>query len=119
MEEAERLIRCGAEAQQHRTSGDAVDAGALLLQARGPAGALLRAWKTAQTLIEQASGIATAARRIVDAASAVVPGLPVESAPAKPRQAALCRFAQCWPAAPACTGWGCRKASSSSRSTRQ
>lgn len=39
---------------------------------------MLRAWKTAQTLVEQASGIATAARRIVDAAHAVVPGIPVE-----------------------------------------
>lgn len=79
LEEAERLLlRCGAAAQRHCASGDAVGADALLLQAQGPADALLRAWKTAQTLIEQASGIATAARRIVDAAHAVAPGIPVE-----------------------------------------
>ena len=79
VEEAERLlVRCGADVRRECASGHAVDAGTLLLQAQGPADALLRAWKTAQTLIEQASGIATAARRIVDVARAVAPGIPVE-----------------------------------------
>lgn len=79
IEEAERLlVRCGAEARRHCASGTAVVAGAVLLEARGPANGLLRAWKTAQTLIEQTSGIATATARIVAAARAVVPDLPVE-----------------------------------------
>lgn len=79
IEEAERLLRrCGAEARRHCASGTTVTAGAVLLEARGQAEGLLRAWKTAQTLIEQASGIATAAARIVAAARAVAPGIPVE-----------------------------------------
>lgn len=38
-----------------------------LLQAEGDAQALLLGWKVAQTLVEAASGIATAAAAIVDA----------------------------------------------------
>jgi molybdenum transport protein len=38
---------------------------------------LLRSWKVAQTLIEIWSGVATDARAIVDAASAVAPGIAV------------------------------------------
>ena len=52
-------------------SGSALAAGALILTAAGPASALHRGWKVAQTLIEVWSGVATAARAIVDAAAAV------------------------------------------------
>ncbi|HYN38698.1 MAG TPA: ModD protein [Rhodospirillales bacterium] len=79
LEEAERLlVRQGIRVQRLRDSGDTVAVGDLLLRADGAADALLRTWKTAQTLIEQTSGIASAARRIVTAARAVAPGIAVE-----------------------------------------
>ena len=79
LEEAERLLqRCGASVRRQRSSGEKVSVGDPLLLAEGPAEGLLRAWKTAQTLIEEASGIAAAARRIVDAARAVAPDIAVE-----------------------------------------
>lgn len=79
LEEAERLlVRSGAEVRRLRSTGDAVRPGDLLLIAEGPAEGLLRAWKTAQTMIEQASGIASAARRIVEAARAVAADIAVE-----------------------------------------
>jgi molybdenum transport protein len=47
--------------------GRAVGAGSKLLEVRGPAGALHGVWKTAQTLVEVASGIATATAQVVAA----------------------------------------------------
>ena len=47
--------------------------GAPILCAAGPAAALLRGWKVAQTLIEVWSGVATATRDIIDAARTVSP----------------------------------------------
>lgn len=71
-EEAARLIgKAGATVSSVRPSGTAVEAGAVFLEGEGSAGALHRAWKVAQTLVEYASGIATRARRIVDAARPV------------------------------------------------
>lgn len=71
-EEAARLIeKAGGRVGRFAPSGTAVEAGAVFLEADGPAGALHRAWKVAQTLTEYASGIATRARRIVDAAPGV------------------------------------------------
>ncbi len=68
-EEAVRLLeRCGCAVETQARSGDALPAGALFLQARGPAGGLLRGWKVAQTLVEYASGMATATRALVEAA---------------------------------------------------
>jgi molybdenum transport protein len=58
-------------------SGAALAPGAPILFAEGPAGALHRGWKVAQTLIEIWSGVATAARAIVDAAAVVSPGVVV------------------------------------------
>ena len=52
-------------------SGVAVESDALLLTAEGPADALHRAWKTAQTLMEWASGIASGAAALVRAAAPV------------------------------------------------
>jgi molybdenum transport protein len=58
-------------------SGAALAPGSRILFAEGPAGALHRGWKVAQTLIEIWSGVATAARAIVDAAGAVSPAVVV------------------------------------------
>lgn len=66
IEEAQRLFTlAGAQAVVLRASGSDAAAGDALLAAEGPAGALLLAWKVAQTAVEAASGIATEAARIV------------------------------------------------------
>jgi len=71
-EEAERLfVLAGAQARVLVASGTAVNAGDVLLEAQGPAASLHRAWKAAQTLVEWASGIASATAAIVDAAGGV------------------------------------------------
>ncbi|MBP2299889.1 ModD protein [Azospirillum picis] len=71
-EEAARLVeRAGGRVLRAEPSGTAVAAGAVFLEANGAAGSLHRAWKVAQTLVEYASGIATRARRIVEAAPGV------------------------------------------------
>ncbi len=70
-EEAGRLLALeGAAPSTLSASGTWLEAGAPILRAAGSASALHRAWKVAQTLTEYASGIATVARRIVDAAEA-------------------------------------------------
>lgn len=51
--------------------GDRLAAGSPILEARGSAAGLHRAWKAAQTLIEILSGIASATRAVVDAARPV------------------------------------------------
>jgi len=66
IEEAARVFElCGAEARVLAPSGGDAEAGQPLLQAWGDAGALLLAWKVAQTAVEAASGIASEAARIV------------------------------------------------------
>ena len=59
------------------SSGAAIESGASILTAHGPASALHRGWKVAQTLVEYASGIATVTRRIVDAARSIRPEIVV------------------------------------------
>jgi molybdenum transport protein len=77
-EDAAAIIRlCGGEVELIATSGSKLVAGAPILTARGPASGLLRSWKVAQTLIEIWSGVATAARDIVEAARAVSPTIAV------------------------------------------
>ncbi|WP_172331497.1 ModD protein [Mangrovicoccus sp. HB161399] len=77
-EEAARIFRMlGAEAAVLVPSGGQAPAGTPLLRAAGGAEAILAGWKVAQTLAEWASGIATAARAIVDAAEAVRSGIAV------------------------------------------
>ncbi|MCR6632523.1 MAG: ModD protein [Magnetospirillum sp.] len=77
-EEAARLIaKAGARVNDAMPSGIAAEAGAVLLVAEGAAAALLASWKVAQTLMEAASGIASGARAIVDAAGAVNPDVVV------------------------------------------
>lgn len=67
----------GCRVKLAAVSGTALSPGACILVADGPAGALHRGWKVAQTLIEIWSGVATAARAIVDAVAAVSPGVAV------------------------------------------
>ncbi len=75
-EEAARLlILAGCVVGEIRPSGFKADAGTSLLTAEAPAAALLAGWKIAQTLMEYASGIATVADRIVQAARAVNPAI--------------------------------------------
>jgi molybdenum transport protein len=70
VEEAARMLTlAGCVCGSATTRGTSVEAGTLLLQAEGSATALHRVWKTAQTLIEYASGIASSAARIVAAAN--------------------------------------------------
>jgi len=69
------LTGCDVELQS--ASGSVLDAGSPILIARGPAPALLRSWKVAQTLIEIWSGVATDARAMLDAARAVAPRIAV------------------------------------------
>lgn len=72
VEEAARLfIMCGAQVVLHAQSGQHVGKDTLLLEAQGSAQALHRAWKTAQVLVEWASGISSAAAVIVQAAAPV------------------------------------------------
>ena len=71
-EEALRLFElAGAAATLTAASGSALQAGALILQAHGTVASLHSAWKAAQTLVEWASGIATATAAIVAAADGV------------------------------------------------
>ncbi|MBT3066440.1 ModD protein [Rhodoferax sp. U11-2br] len=69
-EEACRLFElAGAQGTRVLPSGAVAQAGELLLQAHGPVADLHRAWKTAQTLVEWASGISSATASIVAAAN--------------------------------------------------
>ncbi len=74
---AAMFSRAGGEVTAMAAGGTALAAGEQFFTARGPAGALHRVWKVAQTLVEYASGIATRTRRIVDAAEAGRPGVVV------------------------------------------
>lgn len=77
-EEAALLLeRFGASARCTTASGRRVCKGTLLVEATGPAEALLAGWKVAQTLVEWSSGIATAVDEIVVAARAVSPRIVV------------------------------------------
>lgn len=71
-EEAVRLFElAGAMSRLITPSGSQVSTGDLILEAQGSAASLHRAWKAAQTLVEWASGIATATTAIVTAANGV------------------------------------------------
>jgi len=77
-EDAAAIIElAGGKVDLHASSGSALEQGSPILTAQGPASALLRGWKVAQTLIEIWSGVATEARAIVDAATAVAPNIAV------------------------------------------
>lgn len=73
-EEAARMFALsGASARVLVPSGQRAEAGALLVEVEGPAGAIHRSYKMAQTLMELLSGIATSARAMADAARAANP----------------------------------------------
>jgi len=74
-EAAEILEMAGASVERLVEDGQALTPGQEFLRAEGQAGALLRGWKVAQTLVEIWSGVATAAREIVAAARAVAPDI--------------------------------------------
>jgi molybdenum transport protein len=81
----ESMVVCGSEEAQsifahfdarvsiHAPSGTQVQAGAALLEAHGVAAALFAGWKIAQTLLEWASGVASATAELRAAAAAVAP----------------------------------------------
>ena len=72
IEEAARLfVLDGARSDVRAQSGQRVGKDDVLLEATGPVQVLHRVWKTAQVLVEWASGISTASAAIVDAASPV------------------------------------------------
>ncbi|MGB9116268.1 ModD protein [Bradyrhizobium sp.] len=77
-EDAAAIIElAGCRVELFASSGTVLEQGSPILTARGPASALLRSWKVAQTLIEIWSGVATDARAIVAAATAVAPHIAV------------------------------------------
>ncbi len=97
--EAATLLKlAGADVERLRRDGEALPAGAEILRARGPAGALLRGWKVAQTLVEIWSGVATAAREIVESAA---PRRPTSASPARGKTRPASRISQPRPSAPA------------------
>lgn len=78
VEEAVGLLAgLGAEIVWSATSGAELAAGALILEVRGPAGALHAGWKMAQLVMEWASGVASTTAALVQAARAVRPGIAV------------------------------------------
>jgi molybdenum transport protein len=74
-EAATILEMAGARVEIFCDEGQKLPAGAPILRGNGSAGALLRGWKVAQTLMEIWSGVATATREIVDAARSAAPGI--------------------------------------------
>lgn len=71
-EEALRLFELvGASGQILLGTGAAAGAGDLILQARGSAARLHQAWKVAQTMVEWASGLASATAAIVEQAQGI------------------------------------------------
>ncbi|MDO8990674.1 MAG: ModD protein [Sideroxyarcus sp.] len=72
IEEAARLFALsGATVELHAHSGQSASKNELMLEARGDAQVLHRVWKTAQVLVEWASGISTATAAIVKAAAPI------------------------------------------------
>ncbi|MCE6967536.1 ModD protein [Cereibacter sphaeroides] len=78
VEEAARIFELlGCAADLAAASGEAREPGDMILAAAGSAEALLAGWKVAQVLVEWAAGLASAARELVDAATAARPGVVV------------------------------------------
>jgi molybdenum transport protein len=77
-EDAAAIIElAGCRVELFASSGTTLEQGSPILTAHGPASALLRSWKVAQTLIEIWSGVASDARAIVTAAAAAAPHVAV------------------------------------------
>ena len=68
---AERLFaRVGLQTTRFHEEGDTVAAGTVILEGRGSAGAIHAVYKTAQNILEYASGIATRTHQMVEEARA-------------------------------------------------
>jgi nicotinate-nucleotide pyrophosphorylase (carboxylating) len=67
--EAFRQLDPGVTFHTHRKDGDRCEAGTVLAELRGAAGAMLTAERTALNFLQRLSGIATLTRRYVDAAA--------------------------------------------------
>lgn len=77
-EDAAALIElAGGKVELLASSGAVLDKDTPILVAHGPASAVMRSWKVAQTLLEIWSGVATEAHEIVRAARAVAPDVAV------------------------------------------
>lgn len=77
-EEAGRMFELlGCAVDLPAASGEGRAPGEMILAAAGTAEALFAGWKVAQVLVEWAAGLATAARDLVDAATAARPGVVV------------------------------------------
>lgn len=77
-EEVSRILeKCQAQVSFALPTGTKVSPGELLLEARGPAQGLHRAWKVSVNLLEYASGIATRTHRLVAGAKAARPDVQV------------------------------------------
>ena len=82
VEEAARLFQLlGARVDMHAYSGQALAAGTPILSVEGRAGALHQGWKTAQVLMEWASGVASASATLVAAAASLPVACTRKSAP--------------------------------------
>jgi len=111
-EEAARIIEMtGATVELHQASGARLAADGAILRAVGSAGELHRSWKVAQTLVEIASGIATATRSIVDAAQAVRSNIAVACTRKTVPAQKLLSIKAIMAGAPHHTGSDCRKRS--------
>ena len=74
---AAMFSRGGVSAEVLRRDGDRLENGDVFLTGVGDAAALHLVWKATQTLVEALSGIATAARAVVDAVASVDAGVRV------------------------------------------
>lgn len=74
---AQMMVRMGLEVQRHAASGDRLEPGDPVIEARGRADGLHMIWKSGKNLMESLSGIASATREMVDAVTAVSPGMRV------------------------------------------
>lgn len=82
VEEAARLFQLlGARVDMHASSGQALAAGTPILCVEGRAGVLHQGWKTAQVLMEWASGVASASAALVAAAAPLPVACTRKSAP--------------------------------------
>jgi molybdenum transport protein len=82
VEEAARLFQLlGTRVHVHAHSGQTLAAGTPILSVEGSAGALHQGWKTAQVLMEWASGVASASAALVAAAAPLPVACTRKSAP--------------------------------------
>jgi len=82
VEEAARLFQLlGAQVDVHASSGQTLAAGTPILRVEGRAGLLHQGWKTAQVLMEWASGVASASAALVAAAAPLPVACTRKSAP--------------------------------------